>query len=244
MRATLFEFRFRAFLIGMCFWLAFTLYSVDHLNFVAWLFLLSGRYKTAAQIPDSLAIHASFAAAAAVIALGALLRSWGTAYLSVQVMADKKVHSERLVADGPYRYVRNPLYLGNLLLAVGMGAMASRTGFFVLLLGMLFVVLRLIGREEAELLAGQGESYRAYLAAVPRLLPALRPRVPAAGARPDWLEGLFGETMIWVMALSVAAFAVTLKLPWFFVLLGSSFVLQVIAGVALKRRRAKAALSS
>ena len=58
----------------------------------------------------------------------------------------------KLLADGPYRYVRNPLYLGNIFMAVGIGLMASRTGFFILSLGMTLFVFRLILREQSELL--------------------------------------------------------------------------------------------
>jgi hypothetical protein len=47
-------------------------------------------------------------------------------------MRDSRVHTERVLADGPYRYVRNPLYLGNILMATGIGLMASRIGFLVL----------------------------------------------------------------------------------------------------------------
>ena len=72
-------------------------------------------------------------------------------------MRDSKIHTERLLADGPYRYVRNPLYLGNIFMAAGMGLMASRSGFLILLLGMTVFVIRLILREEAELLRDQGD---------------------------------------------------------------------------------------
>src|ERR1039458_6078090 len=53
-----------------------------------------------------------------------------------------------LVADGPYRYVRNPLYFGNILLAIGFGMMASRVGCAILIVGMLVFVCRLILRSE------------------------------------------------------------------------------------------------
>jgi len=78
------------------------------------------------------------------------------------------------VADGPYRHLRNPLYLGTILLAVAIGTMASRIGFLVLTVGMILFVYRLILREEANLLRSQGESYRRYFEAVPRLIPRSR----------------------------------------------------------------------
>jgi protein-S-isoprenylcysteine O-methyltransferase Ste14 len=62
------------------------------------------------------------------------------------------MHSELLVADGPYRHVRNPLYLGNVLQAFGIGLMASRLGFAFLTIANTIFMIRLILREEAGLL--------------------------------------------------------------------------------------------
>jgi protein-S-isoprenylcysteine O-methyltransferase Ste14 len=51
-------------------------------------------------------------------------------------------------ADGPYRYLRNPLYLGAILIALGLGLTASRLGFGLLVGAITAFTLRLIGREE------------------------------------------------------------------------------------------------
>jgi len=130
-------------------------------------------------------------------------------------MRDRQVHTERLLADGPYRYVRNPLYLGNIFMALGIGLMASRTGFVILVLGMTIFVIRLLLREEADLARDQGEPYRNYCAAVPRLVPALTPQVPPAGDVPRWAQGIRAELMYWIMALAMAVFAVTLNVRLF-----------------------------
>jgi hypothetical protein len=42
-------------------------------------------------------------------AAGAFLRTWGTAYLGAEVVKDSAMHGGAVVADGPYRHVRNPL---------------------------------------------------------------------------------------------------------------------------------------
>jgi protein-S-isoprenylcysteine O-methyltransferase Ste14 len=102
--------------------------------------------------------------------------------------------------------------------------LASRSGFFVLSLGMLVFVYRLILREEATLLQSQGQSYQRYLAAVPRLLPALSPRVPSSGARPNWLDGFTGEIFMWGVVLAMVVFTATRSLLDFWIVFGAGFV--------------------
>jgi protein-S-isoprenylcysteine O-methyltransferase Ste14 len=64
------------------------------------------------------------AAGALLVFLGAGLRTWGAAYLRTEVVHDTAQHSEALVADGPFRHTRNPLYLANLPMAAGIGVLA------------------------------------------------------------------------------------------------------------------------
>jgi hypothetical protein len=149
------------------------------------------------------------------------------------------VRTEGLVADGPYRHVRNPLYLGTQLLMIGMGLLTSRLGALVLIGGGLLFHLRLIGREEAALAAAQGEAFRAYAARVPRFIPSLTPRVPPAGRAPDWREGFEGEAFFWVMALAVTTFAITLD-PRSLMYISLVGAVLYIAIVAAMRRRAAA----
>ena len=210
MRATALEFRLRFWVLGAFFGLGYASYAVDHHN-------------SAAAIVRALAPGADvatgmkwlLAGAAVVAALGAALRTWASAYLSPDVVHDTRLHRDRLVADGPFRHVRNPLYLGLQIEALGLALAASRIGFWIILLGVGWFHLRLIGREEAELEAQQGEEFRTYAAAVPRLLPALAPRLPAAGGRPRWGRAVFGELFVWILVVALAAFAATLDFNFF-----------------------------
>ena len=133
--------------------------------------------------------------------------------------------------------MRNPLYFGDILLAIAVGFMASRTGFAILLLGMILFDYRLILREESELLVSQGSRFQAYSAAVPRLLPALRPKLLPGGSLPNWKEGLLGEAFMWMIATSVVTFALSLNLNAYFIVLSSPFVVYGICLAVIKHRQ-------
>ena len=213
MRASRFEFEKRFWIISAIYLVGFLLAVFDDTSFIVAL-----RHWIASSITRGSWDAAAFARI--VIATGALfvflsaaLRTWGTAYLRTEVVHDTAQHSEALVADGPFRYTRNPLYLANLPMATGIGVLASRSGFVFLLLANWIFVYRLIFREEESLLKTQGESYRVYCGAVPRFWPALRPRVPSGNLQPDWGQAFAGESFVWLFGVAELLIAVTLN-PW------------------------------
>ena len=113
---------------------------------------------------------------------------------------DTALQSDKLVADDPHRHVRNPLYAGVFLTNAGLGLLASRLGFCVLFLASLVFYWRLLLREEAQMLATQGESYARFLERVPCFWPSLTPRLPASGRTPEWGQAFLGEVTIWALA--------------------------------------------
>jgi protein-S-isoprenylcysteine O-methyltransferase Ste14 len=236
-QASDFEFRNRFWFFAGIFSLGFFLYSVDHLNAsVALSRLILGPESAHSPLLDQY-IRGCFAIGTLIVAVGALIRSWAESYLHSSIVHDAALHSDQLVADGPYRRVRNPLYLGNLFLAIGLGLLASRSGFLVISIGIFLFSYRLILREETTLLQSQGESYRRYFAAVPRLFPSLVPRVPSSGAKPNWLDGFTGELFMWGGAAAMAVFTVTLKLRYFWIVLGSGFVIYFLQSFLRSRRK-------
>jgi protein-S-isoprenylcysteine O-methyltransferase Ste14 len=220
------EYRYRFWLIFGLFFAAFSCYWIDHTNAAVALL----RLVAPSLDPDGArgrdGLRLLFGLGAVLGLLGAWIRSWATAYLRDEVVHDTVVRTEGLVADGPYRYMRNPLYLGTQLLMLGMALATSRLGAILLIVGGGVIHLRLIGREEAALAAAQGEPFRAYCARVPRFLPALTPRVPAAGRTPLWLQGFVGESFIWIIGAAMAAFAITLD--------SRALLYTSLAGVALR----------
>jgi len=166
---------------------------------------------------------------AALVFAGALIRTWATAYLQASVVHGLKLHSRKLVADGPYRRTRNPLYFGVMLMALGLGMMASRAGWVFLITGVYLYLHRLIRREEAELLEAQGGTYAAYFRAVPSFVPSLRPCVPAGGVKPRWLQAFWSELFIWIYGVAELTYAGTLRGGPALVLAGMGFAINALA---------------
>jgi protein-S-isoprenylcysteine O-methyltransferase Ste14 len=225
-RATDFEFRYRFWFIAGLFAVAFMSYGFDHVNVSVALsraILAVGKFRNPDLIDQY--VRGFFVLGALLVGLAALVRSWAESYLHSSIVHDMDLHSDSLVADGPYRHTRNPLYLGTVLLAVGIGFLASRAGFLILAIGMTIFTYRLILREEAGLLASQGESYRQFFASVPRFVPSLKPRVPAAGGRPNWVDGFTGELFMWGCAAGMVAFAATENILYYWVFMGIGFAI-------------------
>lgn len=217
MRASNFEFRNRFWIIAALFFAAFGCYVFDHLT-------AAQRFARLIRQDTRFGVQLVFGIGALLALLAAWIRTWASAYLHSSVVKDGDIHTDRLVADGPYRHLRNPLYLGTLLLGISFGLIASTTGFFVLVVGLTVFTSRLIGREEAELEAVQGAAYRRYVRAVPALVPAFEPRVDASGARAQWRQAFFGEAMMWLFGLGCALFAITLNQWVLYVFVVAGFI--------------------
>lgn len=81
----------------------------------------------------------------------------------------------RLITQGPYRYVRNPMVIGFWLILCGFAILLNSKSYFLFVLllatpsGLLFIRLY----EEKELEKRFGEEYRKYKNQVPRFIPKL-----------------------------------------------------------------------
>ncbi len=234
MRATNWEFKNRAMLFGLIFGLSFIAYLIDPQNSAAALANWLGR---ALNMDANILARLLLGLATLVVVLAALLRTWASSYLNSSIVYASEVKTASLVADGPYRRTRNPLYFANVLMAIGMGALMSRIGFFVCLGAMLGFCYRLILREESDLQASQGDQYDRYRAAVPRLVPAFRPQTASAGRTASWFAGFKAEFWCWGFAMGIAAFAITLNTTAFFVILTASIVLLWLSTALLQRTR-------
>jgi protein-S-isoprenylcysteine O-methyltransferase Ste14 len=238
-RATRFEFEHRFWIICGIYFFGFALSAVDHTPFIVAL-----RHLIAPSIVHGSPEAAMFArivivAGALLVFLSAALRTWAAAYLRTDVVHDSTQHSEALIADGPFRYTRNPLYLANVPMAAGIGVLASRSGFIFLVLANWIFVYRLIFREEEALRKSQGETFLAYCQAVPRFWPSLRPRVPSGNRSPQWGQAFAGETFVWIFGLAELSIAITLSTRIGGVVFLLAFLAYFIPLRLVKKRRAR-----
>ena len=138
--------------------------------------------------------HALPLVGAAVVAAGEAIRLWAVLHIG----AISRTRSDRLgplVASGPFRYVRNPLYLGNILLWTGFSLAARLLWLTPIVVLLLCFEYHAIVRWEEQLLAARiGEPYVRYMSDVPRWLPSLTTRASsnAAGVF-SWKETMFSE---------------------------------------------------
>ena len=83
---------------------------------------------------------------------------------------------ERLVVTGPYRRVRNPMYVGVTAMNLGQAALFADTGLLVYagVIGVAFHLFVLF-YEEPTLRRSFPQDYAAYFAGVPRWIPRITP---------------------------------------------------------------------
>jgi len=158
-----------------------------------------------------------------------LWRASGTAYLRRDVVFAADVQRDRLIVAGVFRYVRNPLYLGNMFLALGIAVLASPLGFAAIVAGNAAIVWLLAAEEARELEQRYGAAYAAYRAAVPAFLPRLTPADVAGSltVAPDWPHALIGEGFCFALAVAIVPIALfgAAGVPAFWAIWVAAFVI-------------------
>jgi len=188
-----------------------------------WLFT----WRTALPIPIGLALLLLpskspavplAVAGIALVAGGELLRLWAVR----QIGAVSRTRSDRLgplVSTGPFAFVRNPLYLGNIALWAGFCLSAGFMRLTPLVIGLLAFIYHAIVRWEERLLESRlADRYRAYSSRVPRWLP--RTGSPSA-TTPEasgfvefsWRETIFSERGT-LIAIAAGFALLYLKFLW------------------------------
>ena len=134
----------------------------------------------------------------AVMACGEAIRFWGVSIAGSETRTTGTVGGTYLITSGPFAHVRNPLYLGNMLLYAGVGIMSWALFPWLTLAAVAwfsFQYYLIVTREEEYLTERFGEDYRRYCREVRRFLPRLTPYESAHPAPKgvSFHEGLASE---------------------------------------------------
>jgi protein-S-isoprenylcysteine O-methyltransferase Ste14 len=196
MRATAIEFRLRvainAAIIILGFWSPWieALHIGKRISLIEWLAIQLSRLGVASF---SIATTALIGIAVLLALIAILLRITGSAYLGPGTVNSLSMIAREVIVDGPYRFVRNPLYVGLWCMVAAMAFLMPATGaLFAIVLVAVFMI-RLTIREESFLVAQVGPPYAAYLHAAPRFIPRLRGAPTSSGTKPQWLRASLAE---------------------------------------------------
>lgn len=128
-----------------------------------------------------------------------------------------------LVSSGPYAYTRNPLYVGNILIWLGLVFCSKMLWLlpFILVLAIAEYYL-IVLYEEDLLLKTYGETYREYLSLTPRFIPRFRHFQKASidlssqreGSSFSMKKALEGERYTWLNVFLVLLFIVLKSIYW------------------------------
>lgn len=125
---------------------------------------------------------------------------------------NRKIYADGLVTEGIFRHCRNPLYIGNILLLLGLGIIANSLLFVLLMVPLFAFFYQAIVRAEEDYLTQRfGSAYKAYCQDVRRWVPNFRGLGKTLrDMNFSWKKFLvreYNQTFIWL----AAAILVTLK---------------------------------
>lgn len=135
----------------------------------------------------------------AIAMVGAIVRLYASGFI---------VKNRELATDGAYRFVRHPLYTGNILLVVGFALAGSRWwGIPLALFFFWFYYPTAIEYEDRKLRHLFGATWEQWSARTPALMPRLRGAAPATGSDRRWslvVSNTHGELVFVLLALACA----------------------------------------
>lgn len=111
-----------------------------------------------------------------ITCLGQLIRGLtiGLAYI-IRGGKEGKPYAEGLVTDGIFNHCRNPLYVGNILMLLGVGILANSLIYVVIVIPIFLFIYQAIVLAEENFLRGKfGSGFDAYCKKVNRWIPDLR----------------------------------------------------------------------
>lgn len=129
---------------------------------------------------------------------GELIRIWSVSFAGSETRTTSGVGGTYLVTQGPYSVVRNPLYIGNIMLYVGIGIMSMSFFPYLQIFALMFFIFQyycIILAEEEFLEVKFGNIFSLYKNSVNRFLPSFKKLPPEiiSHLNFDLKEGLKSE---------------------------------------------------
>ncbi|HMN17854.1 MAG: isoprenylcysteine carboxylmethyltransferase family protein [Ignavibacteriota bacterium] len=152
-----------------------------------------------------------------VIALsGEAIRLWGVSWAGSETRTTGAgVGGTFLVISGPFAHVRNPLYVGNILIYLGIGIMSMALFPYLQIIAVIFFYFQyylIVKEEESFLITKFKDDYQDYLKNVPRFGWRFTPYKNDSVIQPEFIlsKGLKSETRS-LQAFGIAALLIVIK---------------------------------
>jgi protein-S-isoprenylcysteine O-methyltransferase Ste14 len=113
-----------------------------------------------------------------IVLIGEFIRFWGVSYAGSETRTTSKVGASNLITQGPFAYVRNPLYFGNIIIYFGISIMSNSLVPYLQIFSIIYFSIQyyfIIKEEENFLQKKFGEKYIHYCENVNRFLPKITP---------------------------------------------------------------------
>ncbi len=143
---------------------------------------------------------------------GELIRFWGVSYAGSETRTTGAVGGTQLVTSGPYSYVRNPLYLGNILMYLGVGIMSNAMMPYLQLIALVYFMFQYISivNIEEEYLSRSFSDWKEYSANVRRFIPSLKTFRGGGSLVPNFSRALRSERSSLIALTALTALLVIL----------------------------------
>lgn len=109
----------------------------------------------------------------AIALKGEFIRLWGVSWAGSETRTTGNVGGTYLIISGPFAHVRNPLYVGNILIYTGLGIMSLALFPYLQIVALLFFAFQyhyIVKEEEGYLIKTYDEQYEKYTKNVPRFI--------------------------------------------------------------------------
>lgn len=168
------------------------------------------------------ATMASLIAGFIISLIGESIRLWGVSWAGSETRTTGNVGGTYLIISGPFAYLRNPLYVGNISIYLGFGIMSLAWFPYLQIVALMFFIFQyslIVYEEEDYLKKTYGEHYKKYIASVPRFLPRFTPYKDPSVEQPPFnlnaglrserrtLQALFGVSLFLLVKFLIRLYA-------------------------------------